>query len=208
MFRRKLSVLLGIVVLCLPSLGHAENYAAFAIGPNIATLDTTDVGKIDLANNLAYGAKFGHYFDDRGFNWFGLEVDMYRSAPDVKQQNIPASTNRFLSQKVVGADLLVHSLAFNALVRVTGYQYKVEPYAGLGIGLNMGNLSDGNFRPEASFAPSFNVLAGIKYFVTPKIAPFIEYKYNFAHFSFSRSNITADYRANLFMFGVAFHFGR
>jgi opacity protein-like surface antigen len=198
MFRRKLAVLLGIVVLCLPSLGHAENYAAFAIGPNIATLDTTDVGKIDLANNLAYGAKFGHYFDDRGFNWFGLEVDMYRSAPDVKQQNIPASTNRFLS----------HSLAFNALVRVTGYQYKVEPYAGLGIGLNMGNLSDGNFRPEASFAPSFNVLAGIKYFVTPKIAPFIEYKYNFAHFSFSRSNITADYRANLFMFGVAFHFGR
>ena len=208
MFRRKLAVFLGIVVLCLPSLGHAENYAAFAIGPNIATLDTTDVGKIDLANNLAYGAKFGHYFDDRGFNWFGLEVDMYRSAPDVKQQNIPASTNRFLSQKVVGADLLVHSLAFNALVRVTGYQYKVEPYAGLGIGLNMGNLSDGNFRPEASFAPSFNVLAGIKYFVTPKIAPFIEYKYNFAHFSFSRSNITADYRANLFMFGVAFHFGR
>ncbi|MGB2945747.1 MAG: outer membrane beta-barrel protein [Nitrospira sp.] len=208
MFRRKLAVLLGIVALCLPSLGHAENYAAFAIGPNIATLDTTDVGKIDLANNLAYGAKFGHYFDDRGFNWFGLEVDMYRSAPDVKQQNIPASTNRFLSQKVVGADLLVHSLAFNALVRVTGYQYKVEPYAGLGIGLNMGNLSDGNFRPEASFAPSFNVLAGIKYFVTPKIAPFIEYKYNFAHFSFSRSNITADYRANLFMFGVAFHFGR
>ena len=208
MFRRKLAVLLGIVVLCLPSLGHAENYAAFAIGPNIATLDTTDVGKLDLANYLAYGAKFGHYFDDRGFNWFGLEVDMYRSAPDVKQQNIPASTNRFLSQKVVGADLLVHSLAFNALVRVTGYQYKVEPYAGLGIGLNMGNLSDGNFRPEASFAPSFNVLAGIKYFVTPKIAPFIEYKYNFAHFSFSRSNITADYRANLFMFGVAFHFGR
>ena len=208
MFRRKLAVLLGIVVLCLPSLGHAENYAAFAIGPNIATLDTTDVGKLDLANNLAYGAKFGHYFDDRGFNWFGLEVDMYRSAPDVKQQNIPASTNRFLSQKVVGADLLVHSLAFNALVRVTGYQYKVEPYAGLGIGLNMGNLSDGNFRPEASFAPSFNVLAGIKYFMTPKIAPFIEYKYNFAHFSFSRSNITADYRANLFMFGVAFHFGR
>lgn len=208
MFRRKLAVLLGIVALCLPSLGHAENYAAFAIGPNIATLDTTDVGKIDLANNLAYGAKFGHYFDDRGFNWFGLEVDMYRSAPDVKKQNIPASTNRFLSQKVVGADLLVHSLAFNALVRVTGYQYKVEPYAGLGIGLNMGNLSDGNFRPEASFAPSFNVLAGIKYFVTPKIAPFIEYKYNFAHFSFSRSNITADYRANLFMFGVAFHFGR
>jgi opacity protein-like surface antigen len=208
MFRRKLAVLFGIVALGLPSLGQAENYAAFAIGPNIATLDTTDVGKLDLANNLAYGAKLGHYFDDRGFNWFGLEVDIYRSAPDVKQQNVPRSPNPFLSVKVPGADFLVHSLAFNALVRVTGYQYKVEPYAGLGIGLNMGNLSGGNFRPEASFAPSFNVLAGVKYYLTPKIAPFIEYKYNFAQFHFTKSNITADYRANLFMFGVAYHFGR
>ena len=89
MFRRRLGLLLGIVALCLPSLGHAENYGALAIGPNFATLDTTDVGKLNLAKNLAYGAKFGHYFDDRGFNWFGLEVDMYRSAPDIKQQSIP-----------------------------------------------------------------------------------------------------------------------
>ncbi|GMV50531.1 porin family protein [Nitrospirales bacterium NOB] len=188
---------------------HAENYVAFAIGPNLATLDTTDVGKLDLSNNLAYGAKFGHYFDDRGFNWFGLEVDMYRSSPDIKAQSLPRQdTNLRLSGPIPGSSFTVHSLAFNALVRVTGYQYKVEPYAGLGIGLNMGNVSDGNFRPEASFAPSFNVLAGIKYYVTPKIAPFIEYKYNFAHFSFSRTEVTADYRANLFMFGVAFHFGR
>lgn len=208
MFRRQLGFLLGLVALCLPTLGHAENYGAFAIGPNIATLDTTDVGGLDLANNLAYGAKFGHYFDDRGFNWFGLEVDLYRSAPDIKQQTVPRSTNPVLSGQIPGADLLVHSLAFNALVRVTGYQYKVEPYAGLGIGLNMGNISDGNFRPEASFAPSFNVLAGVKYFLTPHLAPFIEYKYNFAQFHFTRSNITADYRANLFMFGIAYHFDR
>ena len=208
MVRMHLAALLGILALGLPSLSHAENYGAFAIGPNFATLDTTDVGKLDLANNLAYGAKLGHYFDDRGFNWFGLEVDMYRSAPDIKQQSVPRSTNPFLSQKVLGADLLVHSLAFNALVRVTGYRYKVEPYAGLGIGLNMGNISNGNFRPEASFAPSFNILAGVKYYLTPQIAPFIEYKYNLAQFHFTRSNITADYRANLFMFGIAYHFGR
>ncbi|MBA2487214.1 MAG: porin family protein [Nitrospira sp.] len=208
MVRRQLGFLLGVVALCVPALGHAENYAAFAIGPNVATLDTTDVGNLDLSNNLAYGAKFGHYFDDRGFNWFGLEVDMYRSAPDVKAQTVPRSSNIRLSGPIPGNDLLVHSLAFNALVRVTGYQYKFEPYAGMGIGLNMGNISDGNFRPEASFAPSFNVLAGVKYYLTPKIAPFIEYKYNFAQFSFTRSNVTADYRANLFMFGVAYHFDR
>ena len=33
----------------------------------------------------------------------------------------------------------------------------------------MGNISDGNFRPEAAAAPSFNVLAGIKYYLTPKM---------------------------------------
>lgn len=209
MFRRWIGAVLGIVVVCAPGLSWAETYAALALGPNIATLDTTDVGKLDLKSNIAYGAKFGHYFDDRGFNWFGLEVDMYRSSPDIKAQSLPRQdTNLRLSGPIPGSSFTVHSLAFNALVRVTGYQYKVEPYAGLGIGLNMGNVSDGNFRPEASFAPSFNVLAGIKYYVTPKIAPFIEYKYNFAHFSFSRTEVTADYRANLFMFGVAFHFGR
>ena len=209
MCRWQLGFWVGLMVLlCLPARGMAETYGAFAIGPNIATLNTTDVGNLDLVNNLAYGAKFGHYFDDRGFNWFGLEVDLYRSSPDIKQQTIPRSTNPSLSVKVVGADFLVHSLAFNALVRVTGYQYKLEPYAGLGIGLNVGNISDGNFRPEAAFAPSFNILAGLKYYLTPKIAPFIEYKYNFAQFSFDRSNITADYRANLFMFGIAYHFNR
>lgn len=208
MVGRWISVVVGLLIAGAPALAHAETYGALAIGPNIATLDTTDVGKLDLANNLGYGAKLGHYFDDRGFNWFGLEVDMYRSAPDIKQQNVPRSPNPFLSVKVPGADFLVHSLAFNALVRVTGYQYKVEPYAGLGIGLNMGNLSGGNFRPEAAFAPSFNVLAGVKYYLTPKIAPFIEYKYNFAQFHFTKSNMTADYRANLFMFGIAYHFGR
>ena len=208
MFRRLMGFFLIVATVSLPIHASAENYLAVAIGPNVATLDTTDVGKLDLSNNLAYGAKFGHYFDDRGFNWFGLEVDMYRSAPDVKQQRLPISTNPRLSGSIPGGDFLVHSLAFNALVRVTGYQYKIEPYAGLGIGLNMGNISDGNFRPEASFAPSFNILAGVKYYLTPKIASFIEYKYNFAQFHFTKSNITADYRANLFMFGIAYHFGR
>jgi opacity protein-like surface antigen len=208
MFRRLMGFFLIVATVSLPVQASAENYLAVAIGPNVATLDTTDVGKLDLSNNLAYGAKFGHYFDDRGFNWFGLEVDMYRSAPDVKQQRLPISTNPRLSGSIPGGDFLVHSLAFNALVRVTGYQYKIEPYAGLGIGLNMGNISDGNFRPEASFAPSFNILAGVKYYLTPKIASFIEYKYNFAQFHFTKSNITADYRANLFMFGIAYHFGR
>ncbi|GAB1722142.1 MAG: outer membrane beta-barrel protein [Nitrospira sp. CR1.1] len=200
--------LLFLVLPCIPTVIQAENYVAAGIGMNAPSFDTTDAGKVSLQKDLFYGGKIGHYFNDRGYNWFGLEVDMYRSTPGIKQQSLPTSSNPRLSGPIPGADLQVHSLAFNALVRVTGYQYKVEPYAGLGIGLNVGNISNGTFRPEASFAPSFNVLAGIRYYMTESIAPFIEYKYNFAQFKFDRSNVTADYRANLFMFGIAYHFGR
>ena len=48
MFRRWIGTVLGIVVMYAPALVHAENYAAFAVGPNVATLDTTDAGKLDL----------------------------------------------------------------------------------------------------------------------------------------------------------------
>ena len=200
--------LLLLLLSCYPALSSAETYVAAGIGMNAPSFETTDAGSLKLNKDLYYGGKIGHFFNDRGFNWFGYEIDAYRSTPGIKQQSLPATNNPTLSGKIPGADLLIHSLAFNALVRVTGYQYKIEPYAGLGIGLNVGNISGGNYRPEASFAPSFNVLAGIKYFLTPQIAPFVEYKYNFAQFTFDRSNVTADYRANLFMFGIAYHFER
>jgi opacity protein-like surface antigen len=197
----------GLVLLGLSAVASADSYVAVGGGLNFAELDSTDAGTIRLKQNGFFGAKFGHYFDDRQFNWFGFEVDLYRAAPSIKQQTVNQSDNPVVSGPIPGADFLVHSLAFNALIRFTGYQYKLEPYTGLGIGLNVGNISGGNFRPEASFAPSFNILVGTRYYVTPKIAPFIEYKYNFAQFTFSRSDLTADYRAHLFMFGIAFHFG-
>ena len=208
MVRGYVTVLALLTILYLPAVARGENYVALGAGLNLPSMDTTDAGSLDLEKGLYFGGKIGHYFNDRGYNWFGIEADFYRSSPNIKQQTLPSTSNPALSGKIPGADLLVHSLAFNALVRVTGYQYKVEPYAGMGIGLNVGNISSGSFRPEASFAPSFNVLAGIRYYMTEKIAPFIEYKYNFAQFSFTRSNVTADYRANLFMFGIAWHFDR
>lgn len=207
MFRPQLGILVALLIFGLHSHAHAENYVALGGGPAFAELDTTSAGTLKLQNNAFFGAKFGHYVNDRQFNWLGWEVDLYRAQPNVKQQTVQNSSNPTVSGQIPGADFTVYSAAFNALVRFTGYQYKVEPYVGMGIGLNIGNIAEGNFRPEASFAPSFNILAGTRYYVTPKIAPFIEYKYNFAQFSFTRSDITADYRAHLFMFGIAFHFG-
>ncbi|MET0515641.1 MAG: hypothetical protein ABW047_10000 [Nitrospiraceae bacterium] len=207
MFRPQSGILVVVLIVGLHSYGHAENYVAVGGGMALADLETTNAGNIDLQNNVFFGAKFGHYVNSRQFNWLGWEVDLYRAQPNVKQQTISGSTNPTISGDIPGSVFAVYSAAFNALVRLTGYQSKIEPYVGIGIGLNIGNISGGNFPPEASFAPSFNILAGTRYYVTPNIAPFIEYKYNFAQFNFSRSDITADYRANLFMFGIAFHFG-
>jgi opacity protein-like surface antigen len=202
------SLITGLFVLSFSTVASGESYVAVGGGLNFAELDSTDAGTIRLKQNGFFGAKFGHYLNDRQFNWLGFEVDLYRASPSIKQQTVNSSANPAVSGAIPGADFLVHSLAFNALIRFTGYQYKIEPYTGLGIGLNVGNISEGNFRPEASFAPSFNILAGTRYYITPTIAPFIEYKYNFAQFTFSRSSLTADYRAHLIMFGISFHFGR
>src|SRR5512145_3032321 len=128
-----------ILLLGVYSIASADSYVAIGGGLNFAELDSTDAGTIRLKQNGFFGAKLGHYFDDRQYNWLGFEVDLYRAAPSIKQQTVNGSTNQTLggsSGAIPGADFLVHSLAFNALIRLTGYQYKVEPYTGLGIGLN------------------------------------------------------------------------
>ena len=118
---RWLVAFLLLVMLGFPARTPAETYVAAGIGMNAPTFDTTDAGKVSLQKDLFYGGKIGHYFNDRGYNWFGLEVDAYRSTPGIKQQTLPTSSNPRLSGTIPGADLMVHSLAFNALVRVTGY---------------------------------------------------------------------------------------
>jgi opacity protein-like surface antigen len=205
---RFLGLFLFVFLLVVPSVSRGEDYIALGGGGMIANLDTTAAGKLDLLNNVFFGGKYGHFMDSRYLNWLGFEVDLYRASPHIKQQTLPPNSNPNVSGNIPGSSFNVYSGAFNAIARVTGYNYKLEPYVGLGLGLNVGNVSNGNFRPESSFAPSFNIIAGSRYYVTNNIAPFIEYKYNFAQFHFTRTDITGDYRAHLVMFGIAFHFNR
>ena len=86
---RWLVVFLFLVMLGFPSRTPAETYVAAGVGMNAPTFDTTDAGKVSLQKDLFYGGKIGHYFNDRGYNWFGLEVDAYRSTPGIKQQTLP-----------------------------------------------------------------------------------------------------------------------
>ncbi len=155
MFRLQLGIVVVLFVLCLHSMAQADNYVAIGGGVHLAELDSTDAGTIRLKNNGFFGAKIGHYIDNRQFNWFGWEVDLYRASPSVKQQRVNVSNNLAVSGPIPGADLLVHSLAFNALVRLTGYQYKVEPYTGIGIGLNVGEYFRRELQAGGILCPEF-----------------------------------------------------
>lgn len=84
---RWLVVFLFLVMLGFPSRTPAETYVAAGVGMNAPTFDTTDAGKVSLQKDLFYGGKIGHYFNDRGYNWFGLEVT--RTVPHQASNNRP-----------------------------------------------------------------------------------------------------------------------
>ena len=73
--RRGFIGLLFIVLLGVPVTTRAETYVGAGLGMNVPSFDTTDAGRVSLQRDLFYGGKIGHYFNDRGYNWFGLEVD-------------------------------------------------------------------------------------------------------------------------------------
>ena len=90
------SLIAGLFVLGFSTLASAESYVAVGGGLNFAELDSTDAGTIRLKQNGFFGAKFGHYLNDRQFNWLGFEMDLYRAAPSIKQQTVNGSTNQAL----------------------------------------------------------------------------------------------------------------
>lgn len=62
------------------------------------------------------------------------------------------------------------------------------------------------FGGDFTMAPSLNALAGVRAFVTERIAFFGEFKHNRSTFKFSDSEFDTKYRTNMFMGGIWFHF--
>jgi hypothetical protein len=62
---------------------------------------------------------------------------------------------------------------------------RLQPYAGVGLGIYWVDISNNAFSAHANFVPGFNALAGVRYYITDRIAMFTEYKYNRATFNFS-----------------------
>jgi opacity protein-like surface antigen len=192
----------------LPTAAIAEWYVAGQVGPTFADSlknigGTGPLSSItppdtnwDLKNSLAYGAKLG-YFGGNG--WFGLEGEIFNTTPHIKQ-----------IADVPGTHLRVTTVALNFIGRYPGVTF--QPYAGIGFGLLFAHLSDSATKQSDSDTSSgLNLLAGLRFFVTPYVSMFTEYKFQQATFIFDKTfrptgGFIGDYRAQHLMLGVGYHF--
>jgi opacity protein-like surface antigen len=201
---------LSIATFGMPGPASAEWYVAGNVGVNFAdrltgisgTGDLTGVEPrspdFDLKNSISYGAKLG-YFPEH--SWFGIEGEVLQTTPHIKQ----------LDGVAPGIHLSLTTLGVNFLARYPGRTF--QPYIGIGPGMVIARLSDSpanEIQSDTSAAGGWNVLAGLRAFVTPYVAVFTEYKYTGATLRFDQAFGTGGfegvYRAQHVLVGISYHF--
>lgn len=65
--------------------------------------------------------------------------------------------------------------------------------------------SDGVASSELSVEPTLHLLAGLRIFVTKQVTRFTDYKHNRGTLEFSDNQGEADYRTNMFVGSISFH---
>lgn len=199
-----------------PVLSRAEWYIAgqggFQFPQDLANVRGTDSftdvtsNDLDLNRQAAFGLKVGRAFDSR-LSWLGLEFDYSHSDANIAEQGVTASAQILgVTQQngnTPGVGLSVNHMTVNVIARYPGTQ--VQPYLGVGGGLGLSRLRTAP-QAETDVYPVFNVLVGMKSFVTKHIALFIEYKHARAAVEFSEHHFEGDLRTNWFMAGLAYHF--
>jgi opacity protein-like surface antigen len=205
----------GLFVTCLvigafgiSGPASAEWYVAGQAGVNFADrlADISGTGILagvpsrdqdfDLANSISYGAKLG-YFPQHG--WVGIEGEVLHSTPHIKElDNSP------------GIHLRVTTVGANFIFRYPGRTF--QPYVGIGGGAVIARIGNTAFeQSDTDVAGGWNVLAGLRAFVTPKVAIFTEYKYTQATLRFDEAFRTGggfegSYRAQHVLVGLSYHF--
>jgi opacity protein-like surface antigen len=212
----KISIAVGLILAWLsiaifgtPGFASAEMYVAGIVGVNFAdrltgisgtngregTISTPD---FDLKNSIGYGAKLG-YFAEHG--WLGIEGEVLQTTPHIKNLD-----------DTPGIHLSLTTLGVNLLARYPGRTF--QPYAGAGVGTVIARLDDSaanGIRSNTSVSGGWNVLAGLRAFVTPYVAVFTEYKYTGTTLRFDNAFVTGGgfegiYRAQHVLVGISYHF--
>jgi opacity protein-like surface antigen len=202
-FFLSLFLLTAMLSIAIPS--QAEWYVAGDVGVNFADRlsgisGTGDlVGRqapdFDLKNSVSYGAKLGYF---RDHSWFGIEGEILQTTPHIKNL-----------EEDPGIHLRVTSIGVNLLARYPGRTF--QPYVGVGVGTVIAHLSDtATVQSDTSVAGGWNILVGLRGFVTSQVAVFTEYKYTGATLQFDQAFGTGGfegvYRAQHLLVGLSYHF--
>ncbi len=186
----------------------AETYIAGTAGVNFADRINSIAGTgsqagvpgpfvdLDLQNAITYGAKIGYF---PGHSWYGIEGEVLHTTPHIKQLDTDP-----------GIQLRVTTVGANFIARYPGRT--VQPYVGAGIGAAIAHIGDTpTVRSDMDVAAAWNVLAGLRAFITPQIAVFGEYKYTGVTLKFDQAfgdlgGFSGNYRAQHFLGGLSYHF--
>ena len=156
----------------------------------------------DLQNSITYGAKVGYF---PGHSWYGIEGEVFHTTPHIKA--LPATASLAADP---GIHLRVTTVGVNVIARYPGRM--LQPYVGAGIGAAIARIGDTpTVRSDSDVAVAWNVLAGLRTFITPKIAIFGEYKYTGATLKFEGAfgpdgGFSGNYRAQHILGGLSYHF--
>lgn len=159
------------------------------------------VADVNLQNtSLFYGAKVGYFLPKR--EWFGVETEAFTTQLNVKQQTVVGGVpGRNFAETLQGSHVQLTTWAINLIVRNPSLVAELEPYGGVGPAIFFTSTSNGT---RANFG--VNLIAGARYFVTPQMALFGEFKYDRGTIKFD--GIEGKYSSQTFVFGISLHFDR
>jgi opacity protein-like surface antigen len=208
-----------------PSEGYLAGFGGYTFGgkfdaDGLGIFNGVSFGNHSLADSGVYGAKAGGFFPGE-LNWFGVEAEGFNTTPHLEQQGGGA-----------GSHMRVTTIAVNAIARAQfacemrkvgvdqvtprlAFQYeqefcRLQPYGGVGLGIYWADISNNTFSAHANFVPGFNALAGLRYYLTDRIAMFTEYKYNRATFNFvgvsGLGGFQGVYSVNHIVGGISYHY--
>ena len=159
----------------------------------------------DLQNSITYGGKIGYF---PGHSWYGIEAEVFNTTPHIKSFEDDPTTPSF--DPAAGIHFRVMTVGVNFIARYPGRTF--QPYVGAGVGAAIAHIGDTpTVRSDTDSAVAWNVLAGLRAFVTPQIAIFGEYKYTGATFTFDQAfgdlgGFSGNYRAQHVLGGLSYHF--
>lgn len=159
----------------------------------------------DLRNSITYGAKAGYFL---GHGWFGIEGEVLHTTPHIKALPDDPATSAF--DPVPGIHFRLTTIGANIIARFPGRTF--QPYVGAGVGAAIARIGNTNtVRSDTDAAVAWNVLLGLRAFLTPQIAVFTEYKHTGATLDFDQAfgsvgGFSGNYRAQYILGGLSYHF--